>query len=284
MALKQYAVKITKGMNQDSSMQVPSPDTAYKLLNIKNQILDSNSSEVLVNEKGTLYIPLYFNRTLKKQITGDILGVVECSDTCIVVFVKESDTVNVIYKVSIATDDDVNVTAIAKGNFKFGSNIKGIFCYENSELQKVYWVDGVNQLRYINIADSNIYHKDNNPTGKLPITSEIYMNSSPEFKLGHTITVERISGGGIFTAGVIQYAFTYYMKYGAETGIVDMTPLYYIGETDRGLEAEDTVGCSFKVAITNPDYRFDYIRLYSIQRTSINGTPIVKIVKDIALK
>lgn len=284
MALKQYAVKITKGMNQDLSMQVPSPDTAYKLLNIKNQILDSNSSEVLVNEKGTLYIPLYFNRTLKKQITGDILGVVECSDTCIVVFVKESDTVNVIYKVSIATDDDVNVTAIAKGNFKFGNNIKGIFCYENSELQKVYWVDGVNQLRYINIADSNIYHKDNNPTGKLPITSDIYMNSSPEFKLGHTITVERISGGGIFTAGVIQYAFTYYMKYGAETGIVDMTPLYYIGETDRGLEAEDTVGCSFKVSITNPDYRFDYIRLYSIQRTSINGTPIVKIVKDIALK
>lgn len=284
MALKQYAVKITKGMNQDSSMQVPSPDTAYKLLNIKNQILDSNSSEVLVNEKGTLYISLYFNRTLKKQITGDILGVVECSDTCIVVFVKESDTVNVIYKVSLDNADNVNVTAIAKGDFKFGSNIKGIFCYENSELQKVYWVDGVNQLRYINIADSNIYHESSNLTGKLPITSEIYMNSSPEFNLNHSITVERIAGGGIFTAGVIQYAFTYYMKYGAETSIVDMTPLYYIGETDRGIEADDTVGCSFRVTINNPDYRFDYIRLYSIQRTSINGTPIVKIVKDIALK
>lgn len=287
MALKQYAVKITKGMNQDLSMQVPSPDTAYKLLNIKNQIIDSNSSEALINEKGTSFIPLYFNNTLKTQITGDIIGVVECSSTCIVVFVRESKTENVVYKVEYLNKynrDNAKVTTIARGNFNFGDNIKGIFCYENSELQKVYWVDGVNQLRYINIADSNIYHKNNNPTGKLPITSEIYMNSSPEFKLEHTITVERITGGGIFTAGVIQYAFTYYMKYGAETSIVDMTPLYYIGDSNRGLEADETVGCSFRIKIDKPDYRFDYIRLYSIQRTSINGTPIVKIVKDIALK
>ena len=61
MALKQYSIKVTKGMNQDLSKQIASPDTAYKLLNIKNQILDSQSAEALVNEKGTRLIQMYYN-------------------------------------------------------------------------------------------------------------------------------------------------------------------------------------------------------------------------------
>ena len=209
--------------------------------------------------------------------------IVKCSTESAAVFVKKSSTVDIIYKFYYDKLGRITVRKAAEGNFNFGNNIKGIFCYENSELQKVYWVDGVNQLRYINLADSNFKSTDH-PEGKLPITNEIYLDSSPEFRLNHTIEVERINGGGIFTAGVIQYAFTYYMKYGAETGIVDMTPLYYISETERGLLADETVGCSFKVKIKNPDTRFDYLRLYSIQRTSLNGTPIVKIVKDIKLK
>jgi len=63
-----------------------------------------------------------------------------------------------------------------------------------------------------------------------------------------------------------------------------MTPLYYIGEEHRGLMADETVGCSYEVTIKNPDTSFDYIRLYSIMRTSLNGQPIVRIVKDIKLK
>ena len=283
MALKQYSIKATKGMNQDLSRQIASPDTAYKLLNIKNQILDSQSAEALINEKGTRQIQMYYNSEGKDQLDGEIVGIVKCSTDSSAVFVKKSDTVNIIYKFYCDELGRVVVKKAAEGNFNFGNNIKGIFCYENSELQKVYWVDGVNQLRYINLADSN-FKSAIYPEGKLPITEEIYLDSSPEFKLNHTIEVERVAGGGVFTAGVIQYAFTYYMKYGAETGIVDMTPLYYISEAERGLLADETVGCSFRVKITNPDTRFDYLRLYSIQRTSLNGTPVVKIVKDLKLK
>ena len=283
MALKQYSIKVTKGMNQDLSKQIASPDTAYKLLNIKNQILDSQSAEALVNEKGTRLIQMYYNNKYESQLDGEIIGTVKCSTDSAAVFVKKSGTVDIIYKFSYDELGRITVKKAAEGTFNFGNDIKGIFCYENSELQKVYWVDGVNQLRYINLADSN-FKSSIYPEGKLPITNAIYLDSSPEFKLNHTIEVERVAGGGIFPAGVIQYAFTYYMKYGAETGIVDMTPLYYISEAERGLPADETVGCSFKVKIKNPDTRFDYLRLYSIQRTSLNGTPLVKIVKDIKLK
>ena len=283
MKLKQYSIKVTKGMNQDLSKQIASPDTAYKLLNIKNQILDSQSAEALINEKGTSMVKMYLNNKGEDQLDGEIVGIVKCDDDSAAVFVKKSDSVDIIYKFYYDESGQVAVKKAAEGNFNFGNDIKGIFCYENSELQKVYWVDGVNQLRYINLAESN-FKSNLYPEGKLPIKEEIYLDSSPEFRLNHTIEVERVSGGGVFTAGVIQYAFTYYMKYGAETGIVDMTPLYYISEAERGLLADETVGCSFRVKIKNPDTRFDYLRLYSIQRTSLNGTPLVKIVKDLKLK
>ena len=68
MALKQYSIKVTKGMNQDLSKQVASPDTAYKLLNIKNQILDNQSAEALINEKGTKLVNMYYNNKNESQL------------------------------------------------------------------------------------------------------------------------------------------------------------------------------------------------------------------------
>jgi len=55
-------------------------------------------------------------------------------------------------------------------------------------------VDGINQLRYLNIADSN---------DSLPITEANKLNSCPSFKMDHHIEVKRINGGGVFTSGVI---------------------------------------------------------------------------------
>ena len=51
----------------------------------------------------------------------------------------------------------------------------------------------------------------------------------------------------------------------------------------RGARSDSTTGLTFKIEIENPDDRFEYIRVYSIQRTSLDGVPIVKIVDDIKL-
>jgi hypothetical protein len=267
MASITYPIKITGGINQDIEIQSSRPDTAYKLLNIKNQVIDGVLQEALVNEKGT-------SLALETSISGTVKGYVQCTPDIVVLFVSNNGT-DYIYRIEKASS--FIVTKMAEGDFKFGSLIQGVFCYENSEIQKVYWVDGVNQLRYINIADFE-------NGGGTAITDSFYLNTSPDVNLSHHITVERLPGGGTFTAGVIQYAFTYYIKNGPETGIIDMTPLYYISENDRGVDNDTTVGCSFKVSIQNPDTRFNYLRLYSIQRTSLNGPTIVKIVKDIKLR
>lgn len=316
MAFEQLHYKIVKGMNQDVDIQTSSPDTAFRLFNIKNQTLDSANSNNLTNEKGNSIIPLKKEKqpSLQEQelenyehledtnINGTILGIIQCTANVAVLFTYEEyiedekkKVRNIIYKLVYGTYKDSNddsikecirVKEVAKGNFGIplvhtvdgkdvNTEISGIFSYEHSELQKIYWVDGVNQLRYLNIADSN----DKN----FPITDVNKLNSSPSLKMDHHLEVERISGGGIFTSGVIQYAFTYFNKYGAETNIVDMTPLLYISEDTRGVREDETVGCSFKITIKNPDTSFDYARVYSIQRFSLNGNPVVKIVGDIKL-
>lgn len=269
MAMKEYSIKLVNGMNQDVEMQSARPDTAYRLLNVKNQVVDGVLQEALVNEKGT-------SLALQTDIQGTIKGMIQCTPDTVVIFVSNGSE-DSIYKLSQANGSTIITKELmARGTFNFGNFIQGIFCYENSNIQKVYWVDGVNQLRYINIVD---YTRNDNY-----ITDSFYLDTSPAAKFDHHITVERQAGGGTFTAGVVQYAFTYYIKNGPETGIIDMTPLYYISESDRGVDNDQTVGCSFKVSIQNPDTRFDYIRLYSIQRNSLEGTPVVKIVKDIKLK
>lgn len=286
--LQQQQYKIVRGLNQDIDIQSASTDTAFRLFNIKNQTLDNASSNNLTNEKGNTEIAVVDYATKEEiALSGNILGVIQCTADTVVIFTYVDNNTNIIYKVQYnALTDVLEARIVAKGNFGIpltyekngitvNTVVSGIFSYEHSELQKVYWVDGVNQMRYLNISDSNKH---------LPITEENLLNSSPTFAMNHHISVERIIGGGMFQSGVIQYAFTYFNKYGAETSIVDMTPLYYISEDTKGVREDEVVGCSFKVTIQNPDTSFDYIRLYSIQRTSLNGAPIVKIVGDLKLK
>lgn len=241
-----------------------------------------------------------------ESIRGEVLGTIECGTDKAILFTYEfNDNAGLVYRIIrlIYKYDDQHIEAktlfygdlgivtpseeyeskeefIDRAIEKLKSvHISGLFCYENSSIQKIYWTDGENQIRYLNIAESNPLLQ-----GDSYITDVNLLNSNPSFRIDHKIQVTRIDGGGKFQSGVIQWAFTYFNKYGAETGIVDITPLYYITKFNRGGKADEIIGCSYKISIINPDTSFDYLRLYSIQRTSLNGTPIVKIVGDYKLK
>ena len=97
------------------------------------------------------------------------------------------------------------------------------------------------------------------------------------------IDVEKQHIGGLFYAGVIQYAFSFYNENAQETPVIYTTPLNYISKGDGGVEPNKQVGCSFniKLTINKIDCKnFDHVRIYSIYRTSLNGTPQVKVVND----
>lgn len=159
--------------------------------------------------------------------------------------------------------------------FNYKHPIETISFYENTDIRKVYWTDGLNQPRVINIAAaSDVVSKWNTDS----------FNFVRTLSLNEKVTIERnIVANGSFAPGVIQYAFTYFNKYSQESNIFYTSPLYYISYNNRGASPEDKVSNSFNIEVTNVDKRFDYIRIYSIHRTSTNATPDVRRVTDLAV-
>lgn len=247
------------GMQRDMSISKQPTSFLYEGHNIRLTPRNGDTMYAITNEKGTV--------NTNVTISGTYLG--HCLlNEYLVVFSKSST--DFITRINLRT---LEKTILFQGPLGFSLTypIEAIGSYENENIQKVYWTDGHNQPRFINIVgDTSRYNKDS-----FDFTPAI------EFKNEHSISVTKILGAGEFPAGVIQYAFTYFNRYGAETNIFYTTPLLYISYSDRGGSPESKIANSFKISISNPDDKFDYLRIYSILRTSLNGTPIVKRVQDI---
>lgn len=212
------------------------------------------------------------NREELTEIRGAYLGHAILNNT-LVLFTKAGED-DIITTLSLNKDTNTlegEIRYVGNLNFSLDHPIETLPYYESELVQKVYWVDGLNQPRVINIVADDIIERldtqfDFNPT----------VTKFPEV----TITKE-YQGIGLFPAGVIQYFISYYNKYGAETGIVWASDLNYVTYNDRAGAPDDSIVCSFKIDISNIDTTYDYIRLYSLERTSLNSTPICRIVKDI---
>lgn len=285
----------TKGMNRDLSVSAYSPEFAFENMNLRLSTNDGNTLMSWVNERGTEPVTISSESGLETSMLGTPVGTAVINHQLIVFTVKEPDegsieeSVSRIYKLydfkgstckwellyEDPTDEDSEETTKApRLDLHVLYPLETLVSYEGEEIQKVYWTDGKNQPRVINIANSYI----GKPANIFNFVPDIDME-------GTTVHVEKLLGGsGTFTSGVIQYAFTYYYKYGQESNVFHVTPLYYISHNDRGAAPDEKVDNAFRITINGVDDSFDYLRIYSIHRTSINGTPVVKRIQDISLK
>lgn len=273
---KQVAFK-TKGMQRDLSVSAFNSEYSYENKNIRIMSTDENTLFSLVNEKGTKKADI--KGIEGNAIEGTPIGQAAINDS-LILFTYEDKTISEtnkdrIYKLWFE-DGILNGKELFSGNLNFDYKhpIETISFYENNDIQKVYWIDGLNQARVINIAAaSNVASKWTNDS----------FNFVRKLKLQEDITITRnIVANGSFAPGVIQYAFTYFDKYGQESNIFYTSPLYYISYNNRGASPEDKVSNSFSISINKVDNSFDYVRVYSIHRTSINAIPEVKRVIDLA--
>lgn len=267
------------GMQKDLSISKHPANYLYDAQNIRITARENNTLLSITNERGP--------KDLEIQVSGTYIG--HCIlNQYLVVFSTTSTTRDAN---GITTGDDY-ITRInldpkviedkvkelyksTNGNLGFCTSnpIEAVSSYENANIQKVYWTDGYNQPRLINISKA----EDDKIDKYKPISFDFVQ----ELKLEEQVDVVKLIGSGEFPPGVIQYAFTYFNKHGQESNIFYTTPLYYISYKDRGGSPEGKIANAFKITISNPDTNFEFIRVYSILRTSINGTPIVKKVQDI---
>lgn len=254
-----------KGMQRDLSVSAFNPEYAYENKNIRIMPTDENTLLSIINEKGT---DIRYINGIGYSITGTPIGQAVI-DNELIVF-STDDTKDRIYKLWFK-GDALNGTKLFEGNlnFKTTNPIETIVSYENFNVKKVYWTDGLSQIRVINVAATKRWN-------------DTSFNFIRTLNLQEEVTIERnaISQNN-FAPGVIQYAFTYYDKYGQESNIFYTSPLQYISYNDRGASPEDKVGNSFSIYVSNINKEFDYLRIYSIHRTSLNSTPSVKRIRDI---
>ncbi len=263
MQKKQVAI-MPISMQQDLAVSKFPADAAYEIRNMRIVTNGSNTSLCLTNEKGNSLVNLELNNSV-------ILGYVYVEDY-IIAFSK--GTKDYIYKIYV-DNDTLKTKALYEGNLNFSLDhpIEGIASIESDKVKKVYWVDGLNEVRAINIVD---FESSQNPDYKFEITAN-------NISLNDSIKVTKGYEGGSFTAGVIQYAYCYYNLHGHETPLINCSCLNYISH-QQGITNDEKISCNFNISISNVDNSYDYIRLYSIMRTSLDATPEVKRLTDIYIK
>ena len=272
---RKRSVHIPKGMTKDVSDSKLGSEYYIDALNIRLTAQDDNTLMSITNAKGNKQI------TLDSAILGSYLGHAVLNSYIVIFTVN--DSTGYIYRID--TENNYHTVLLAYGPFGFDTDhpIETLPMYEKEDVQKIYWIDGKNQPRFINIADkikSGII---------IPRTSATVPSSKTAFDfvatmaLNEKVTVTRNEATiGTISAGVIQYALTYYNLYGQETNIFHQSSLNYISYNNRGASPEDTtVSASFTLKLENLDSNFEFVRIYAIHRTSLNAVPTVRRVVDL---
>lgn len=273
---KSIRIAPVKGMNKDINISKFSNEHSRDNYNIS--ISKSNNGDMFSfsNEKGTKKLSLKSKDGLSQidNIQGIVIGTCVIDKYLVVFSTKnlnreDSPIGDYIYK--IYKEDDFIYEKLFDGNLNFcvKDPIEAIGNYENENIIKVYWTDDYNQPRYINIQN--------------PSKLANNFNFCPEINFVDDISITKEYGGGQFPSGVIQYAFSYWNKNGSESNIFKTSKQFYLTQEDRGASPDETVQNSFVITINDLDSGFDYLRVYSVIRTSKDTAAQCRIVADIKI-
>lgn len=268
----------TKGMNRDLSVSAFNPEFAFENMNLRLSTVEGNTMLSWVSERGTLLMPCkeYDNIETDATISGAPIGTAVINHKLVLfttpnTSVDSSSNNDRIYLITFNdAKDKLVIKKLYEGNLNFCTKnpIETLVSYESETIQKVYWTDGRNQPRVINIM------------ANIKLNSDNQFDFVPYMTLDESMTIVK-STGGIFTPGVIQYCFCYVNEGGQQSNIVDVSPLYYITHTDRGAKADETVNNKFTITLGNINTDFDYVRIYAISRSSYNGEVYARLLEEI---
>lgn len=249
-----------KGINQDITKSKRSPDFYFDAENIRIQATDSGTTGSIVNDKG--------NSLIYTLASGQIIIGHAVLKKYLVVFSTNPSVSDKITRIDLS---NYSALELFSGDLNFNQNnlIETEVYYESDDIQKVYWVDGLNQLRHINIITDNAYSNDD---AKL-------FDACPEVSFSAPY-VSLIDYGGIHTAGMIQYAYNLIKQNGSQSAISPISELYPLNKTLGGAKVNEYVGKILTVTIDSVDTKYDIIRLYAIKYTSYNEAPSINIIAE----
>ena len=289
---QQKAAFQIKGMTRDLADSKFSPEFAFENYNIRITPTDGSTLLVLTNEKGNTAI----SHTAQTKIidghtytetTRNIIGYAVLYKTIVLFEHNEYRYNNIPANVDCIATLEYNGTSFVetylfKGdlNFDCESPIETLPLYEAQDIQKVYWVDGRNQPRVINISNDADHLIDPDDNSQFDFLVSLNLQETASATLNTNVL-------GQFPGGVLQYGFTYSKRNGQESKLVWFSNLLYTtfyGDTpanNRAAGPDEITPSSYDINIQNADSNFDYINIYSVLRTSKDGGLIAKLVTKI---
>ena len=294
MAIKQQLIH-PFGMKQDNIINSKDNSSTYAvdIKNLRFNTIDDLTTGVWTTEKGNVNVPLHIVEGLeddKYKELNTIIHKVDCitmigsaviNEQWILFGILKTRTYKKDFILKLwYNGDELYIDLLYVGNLNFNVEhpLETMVYYENEEIQKVYWTDNFNQPRFINVA--NVKHWNN---------FDDQFDFVKKVSLDEDVYIWKESGqNGIWNAGTVKYALTYFNKYGQESNIIWTSTLMYPLVADRGCDGDEISGDMMHIMVhvwnnsgqNNMLESWDCLRLYSIYRSSEGAKPIVKIVED----
>lgn len=302
--MNKQVVYTFKGSNRDISHTKHDFNYYFEGQHIKLIATDSKSTGSLTNEKGNervLTIPEITINTNPRQIVygnsildyidvnNELSNVPNFSDSQIIIghtttrdgiiLITTDDLgMDCIWEVTDIFSNDYELRLLYVRNLELSSSnpVQILFNYENENIQKIYWVDGKNQIRFLNIRHSNI--EGNSNIIEIPQDT---INFVGDINFSQPI-IGNIISGGLHTAGMIQYVYNLYRLNGIETTISPPSKLIPLNKGDGygGGDINEIVGRTVEVKINNIDNKYTHIKVYAIKYTSFGEEPSVNLIEE----
>lgn len=269
-----------KGMTRDLDIAKSSNQYAYEVRNLRLTAQEDSTLLAYTTEKGNRVYSIVDSTDAAMTLLGNVVGYCVLNNYIVLfthVTPQGGRQYDCIYKLIEAADNKMQAEKIYQGFLGFTDNtvLETLGVYENEDIQKVYWVDGVHQPRMINIMEdySGQYETEFCPFDFLP-----------KMKLEETVTITKQNNVyGVFTAGTIQYILCYYMNNGQRSNAFYVSPINYVTKSNRGGQPGETLSNAFGITINNVDSNWDNILIYSVSRSSENSTPVCRKVTEISI-
>ena len=142
MEKKQIVLK-NRGMNRDTSVSKVDGSSAYENHNIRIIAREEDTLLTVTNERGTKQV------ILPDVIPGNLIGWNVLNNHIILfVHIENAGIIDKIYRVDYENGEFTNnLLYTGHLNFDYKYPIESVVHFETEEIQKIYWIDGRNELR-----------------------------------------------------------------------------------------------------------------------------------------
>lgn len=289
-----------KGMNQDLTQSTFPNDFYFEGRNIRIVATDTQTTGSITNEKGNEFIltiptPVidYETKTIFSDTNSLVFTTEEISSLApdqsaeqyiighsinrdyIILFTTDNVKFDCIWKLSYDTFN-IELLYLRSMNFNVDSPIDVVNNFENEKIDKIYWINGNEQLRLLNVNHS-ILNGDLEELIDLPINT---LTMVGKYSLSEPKIV-KVEKGGNHTSGMIQYAYNLYRLNSSQTQLSPLSELIPLDKKEiGGGDLNEIVGAIPVIKIEGLDTNYTHIKVYAIKYTSYNEVPSISVITE----